>query len=62
MRDGTVTILGSVNLFGAALVDFCQNLEPAIHVLIGIAQLAVASVTVWYIVRRTRQLSKENKK
>jgi hypothetical protein len=53
--------LASANLGAASVSTFLANVEPVMHALISLAQLAIATVTVWYIVRRTRQLSRAAK-
>ena len=47
---------------GVAMLDKLANAEPLLHFLLSIGQIAVASVTVVYIVSKTRKYLADRKK
>ncbi len=57
-----VGLLASANLTIAGIVDLFGRLDPVMHVLLNLGQLAVAAATTVYIVKRTIQLGKEKGK
>jgi len=48
-------VLGS-NLVISWASNLVSKLEPWLHLLLTLGQIAVAGATVWYIVRRTRAI------
>lgn len=55
MREAfNIGMLASANVAGSAMQNFLTNAEPVLHFLIGIGQLGVALVTIWYIVKKIR--------
>jgi hypothetical protein len=57
-----IGLLASANLTVAGVVDLFDKIDPVMHVLLNLGQLAVAAATTVYIVKRTIQLGKEKKK
>lgn len=58
---GNVGLLAVANLTVGGVKEFFSGMEPFLHVLISLGQLAVAVVTVWYIWRKIRKLKQDDK-
>jgi hypothetical protein len=55
MRElGNVGLFASANVGAGALNSFLSGMEPVIHLLVGLGQIAVAFVTVWYIWKKIK--------
>jgi hypothetical protein len=55
MRElGNVGVLASANVGAGALNSFLTGMEPVIHLFVGLGQIAVAVVTVWYIWKKIK--------
>jgi hypothetical protein len=57
-----VGFLASANVAGSAVQNFFQGMEPLLHFLIGLGQLGVAVVTIWYIWRKIKASKQKNEK
>lgn len=61
MLDTRVGLLMTSNIGGVVANNFVAKAEPVLHLLVSAGQVAVAVVTVWYIVKKIRNLPKKNK-
>jgi hypothetical protein len=59
---GNVGMLASANVGAGAVNNFVSGVEPVIHLLVGLGQIAVAVVTVWYIWKKIKCFKKKEKK
>lgn len=55
-----VGLLASMNLTLDGVVNLFGSLEPVLHSLLSVGQIAVATATTYYIIRRTRQLMRKD--
>lgn len=52
--DHGVGLLAAANLSLAGLQTFLSSLQPILHTMLSVGQVAVAAVTVYYIWRKAR--------
>jgi hypothetical protein len=63
MREiGNVGMLASANVGAGALNNFLNGMEPVIHLFVGLGQIAVAVVTVWYVWKKIKCIKAKKEK
>lgn len=61
-EDNKIGVALAGNLSLAGLSNWVANLGPMLHILLTAGQIGVAGVTIWYIVKKARQVGKKNDK
>lgn len=59
MLDARIGLLATGNIAGAVANNLVANVDAVLHLLVAAGQVGVAIVTIWYIVKKIRNLPKK---